>query len=130
MSRPTRHAKSADGSNQTEITDGSFEINDIAWAPNGESIAVVAEMEPNNADLFMMAVGDYQLTKIVGDPSQDSSPTWSPDSARIVFGSNRVNDSIYDIYVVNADGSNLVRITHNSNAHDNSPKWSPIISSE
>lgn len=39
----------------------------------------------------------------------DFFPTWSPDGSRIAFASNRDGDS--DIYVIDADGSNLRNLT-------------------
>jgi Tol biopolymer transport system component len=52
----------------------------------------------------------------------DSSPDWSPDGAKIAFGSNR--DGNWEIYVMNADGSNITRLT-NQPTSDGIPIWSP-----
>ena len=49
-------------------------------------------------------------------------PDWSPDSRRIAFNSNRDGDD--EIYVMNADGSNVTQLTHNSNGNW-WPVWSP-----
>ncbi len=53
----------------------------------------------------------------------DRRPTWSPDGARIAFESAR-DSATTDIYVMNADGSNLRRLT-SSPANDGFPAWSP-----
>jgi WD40 repeat protein len=53
---------------------------------------------------------------------QDFEPAWSADGARIVFSSNR--DGNYEIYVMDADGSNQTRLT-NDPARDMQPAWSP-----
>lgn len=49
-------------------------------------------------------------------------PALSPDGTKIVFVSNRDN-SFYDVYVVNSDGSNVKRLTTTSAANDR-PTWS------
>lgn len=58
-----------------------------------------------------------------GSQWRDENPRWSPDGKRIAFKSNRSNGA-YDIFVMNADGSNPERITdHVANDHD--PAWAP-----
>ena len=42
-------------------------------------------------------------------PGLDVRPAWSPDGSRIAFTSNR--DGNYEIYVMNADGSNPRNVT-------------------
>ena len=48
-------------------------------------------------------------------------PAWSPDGQRLAFSSNRGGG--WAIYVMNADGSNVVRRT--SGHYDTDPAWSP-----
>ena len=58
-------------------------------------------------------------------------PSWSPDGSQIVIhatldgniDNNFVNT---DIYVMNSDGSNIVRLTDDP-AIDDDPSWIPII---
>ena len=74
---------------------------------------------------------------------RDENPRWSPDGKRIAFKSNRAGAdgarsgtgrSDYDLYVMDADGQGVIRITdHPANDHD--PVWMPdgqslIFSSE
>ncbi len=54
---------------------------------------------------------------------ESSYPFWSPDGRRIVFQSDRI-DGNREIYLMNADGSGLVRLTQNA-AEDQTPVWSP-----
>lgn len=54
----------------------------------------------------------------------DEQPRWSPDGRRIAFKSNRNGRTNYDLYVMDADGRNPVRVTDHP-AHDHDPTWSP-----
>jgi len=49
---------------------------------------------------------------------------WSPDGTRIAFFSNRDGLNKGNVYVMNADGSNLIRLT-DSLYTDRDPAWSP-----
>ena len=50
------------------------------------------------------------------------NPAWSPDGSRIAFNSDEPRPR--DIYVMNADGSDVTPLTDNSD-QDYSPAWSP-----
>jgi dipeptidyl aminopeptidase/acylaminoacyl peptidase len=51
-------------------------------------------------------------------------PDWSPDATKIAFTS-QINQSTYSIRVMNADGSNIVRLTNATGVVDVEPNWSP-----
>lgn len=53
---------------------------------------------------------------------QGLSPIWSPDGRKIAFCSNVTGN--FEIYIMNADGSNLTQIT-NYESDDIEPSWSP-----
>ena len=50
------------------------------------------------------------------DPILDGAPAWSPDGSRIVFHSDRTGGR--DIYVMNADGSGVRRLTDDPASDD------------
>ena len=50
------------------------------------------------------------------------NPSWSPDGSQIAFDSDR--DGNWEIYVMDADGSNPTNLTNNA-ADDQRPAWSP-----
>ena len=61
---------------------------------------------------------------LTNDPGDDMNPSWEPDGQRIAFQSDR-NGAQFDIYVMNADGSNESALTTNLN-DDRNPAWSPM----
>jgi Tol biopolymer transport system component len=84
---------------------------------------------------FAFAVGldaasDIKLTNtlrdfikpIVSAPGRDADPAWSPDGGKLVFTSGPPDNT--DIYVVDADGSNRIRLTDHV-AREYRPAWSP-----
>ncbi|MCH8874415.1 PD40 domain-containing protein, partial [candidate division KSB1 bacterium] len=53
----------------------------------------------------VMNTDGSNLLRLTNDPATDVGPAWSPDGTKIVF----VRD--LDIYVMDADGSNVKRLT-------------------
>ncbi len=59
---------------------------------------------------------------VIEFPSQETSPSFSPDGTRIAFVSDGSQN--LEIYTADADGSNAQRITQNTSVDDN-PVWTP-----
>ena len=62
------------------------------------------------------------MTRLGGTAADDSQPSWSPDGGQIAFTSQATGDG--DLYVINADGSNVRRLTKRKE-RDGNPNWSP-----
>ena len=90
-----------------------------AWSPDGQTIAVAGYRRV----LFVNADGSGQRN-VALEWGLDGFPVWSPDGQRIAFVRERGNDG--DIYVMNADGSGLRRLTRTAGPGWNAvPIWSP-----
>jgi len=91
------------------------------WSPGGTEIAFCVHSE----SIWMVNVdgsGARELTHF-GDTRWVGRPSWSPTGAKIAFSVSRDGDKS-DVYVMNRDGSNIVRLTDGAGDYD-SPIWSP-----
>jgi TolB protein len=68
----------------------------------------------------------YPTATLTDNPAWDGKPAWSPDGTKIAFVSDR--DGNGDIYVMNADGSNVIRLTNEG--YNFEPSWSPSLPPE
>jgi TolB protein len=73
--------------------------------------------------MFVIGSRGGSETKISGEPA-DTAPAVSPDGGRVAFMSSGRGASNWEIWVMNANGSNAKRLTENGN-NDGLPAWSP-----
>jgi Tol biopolymer transport system component len=77
----------------------------------------VSELGPTIHVINVDGTGMKRLT-----PFRATTHAWSPDGARIAFSSTKDGNS--DLYVMRADGSDIVRLTNTPNG-EIAPSWSP-----
>ncbi|MGB2808444.1 MAG: hypothetical protein WBC22_11920, partial [Sedimentisphaerales bacterium] len=65
----------------------------------------------------------YTVTQLTYESSYEGQPAWSPDGSKIAFVSDRDGD--LDIYVMDSDGSNQLRLTYVLGGNNIEPDWSP-----
>jgi TolB protein len=95
------------------------------WSPSGRQIAFASDRNTRENDIYVMnanGTGQTDIASLDGDDSH--SPSWSPDGRQIVFVRDLNDPAGEDLYVMNADGSNVHRIV-TAPGFDNSPAWSP-----
>ena len=93
-----------------QLTQNYYDVEYLAYSPDGSQIAFVSEREDNDAIYVMNADGSnpVRLTQNYRDVEYLA---YSPDGSQIAFVSERGDNDA--IYVMNADGSNPIRLTQN-----------------
>jgi Tol biopolymer transport system component len=74
-------------------------------------------------DLAVVNRDGTNWRELTNDQFFDRYPRWSPDGRRIAFASDRSGN--YEIWTINADGTNLRQLTFNSERGASFPLWSP-----
>ena len=119
------YTMNADGTSQNNLSNGTAADYQPSWSPNGSKIAFASERDHAGApSVYVMNVNGSSQTRLTfsSELVRDEQPAWSRDSAKIAFVSTR--DGNKEIYLMNANGSNPVRLT-NTLENDDSPYWSP-----
>ena len=129
----------ADGTGQTKLTAGGSILDDNpVYSPDGSKIAFTRFSGSKIEVCVMNADGTNVVQVTSGDvtpESFDGPPSWSPDGTKFVFGSNRSGFRKGEIWMANADGSGLTRLTTSVQlgsdgqgpifSVDGDPDWSP-----
>ena len=123
------------------LTDNFDEELHPAWSPDGTRVALVSD-RAGSYDIFVVDADGADPVQITDDDFRESRPAWSPDGTRIAYVRFRhdgvysdrhrfdyeygeaYEDSDYDMFVTDADGSNTVRVSHDD-YRELEPAWSP-----
>jgi dipeptidyl aminopeptidase/acylaminoacyl peptidase len=76
-------------------------------------------------DLFAVDPDGGNLAQLTDTPGSAAFPAWSADGSKIAFTYGESLPVGSEIYVINADGSGMTRVTNNQFVFDGEPTWSP-----
>jgi Tol biopolymer transport system component len=114
-----------DGSHLRRIATNAY-VEYPAWSPDGKRIAFMGGDLTGEYDIWVVDIDGTNLLQLTDSPGPDGWPAWSPDGTRIAFTSVRDDCSYsdapdcrstgdigphHDVWVVNADGTGLARVT-------------------
>jgi TolB protein len=116
-----------DGSRVTRLTftDTAGEVSPDDgfpdWSPDGRWIVFSSTRASAQHDLWVMRPDGERARRITRTPKFDDwGARWSREGTRIAFYAVGRNTQVNDVYVVNADGSGLSRVTRGT-----APVWRP-----
>jgi TolB protein len=99
-----------------------------AWSPDGKKVAITLAKD-GNSEIYLLSPLRYNKRRgwrikrrLTRHSGIDTSPTWSPDSKRIVWVSNRYGRP--QLWIMNADGSKKKRLTRRG-YYNQTPTWCP-----
>lgn len=76
-------------------------------------------------DIYVMSLDGSGLHTVTSEPGDERGPSWSPDGQRLAFYGAEADQSNFDIFVVNADGTELRDLTSSPDVDERYPTWSP-----
>jgi WD40-like Beta Propeller Repeat len=110
----------ADGTGVTRVTNDPADGEPV-WSPDGTKLAFI-HVSTGRRRLVTTNLDGSGLTVVTPNLARDADdPEWSPDGTRLTFS------DFADVYVVNADGSNLADLTADAAepGRADHPSWSP-----
>jgi Tol biopolymer transport system component len=111
-----------DGSRADELTQDGDDT-DPAWAPDGGRLAFVRWYDDATAEVRVLDLATSTHAAVTPRMPNLYRPVWSSDGGRIAF------DSDVDLYVADADGGALRRVTDTApgdpGGWESQPRWSP-----
>lgn len=102
-------------------------VRSMEFSGNGRLVVLSADLE-GRSDLFLISTRRDRVRRLTNDLFDDLDPAFIPNSSRIVFSSNRTNDTLratvapqfeklsdnYNLYIFDLDSTNVVlnRVTN------------------
>lgn len=118
----TLWTSNVDGSGEVAVSTFSAPQLVPRWSRDGLKLVLTRDYwGAKPREVFAMNVDGSATTQLTNNGVMDHEGQWSPDGMRIVFFSQR--DGAGDIYLMNADGSGVARLTVGLLA--GSPEFSP-----
>ena len=99
------------------------------WSPDGSRF-IYTSNRSGNYEIYTANIDGTDEQRLMSTSADESFPTWSPDGRQIAYSASTgewntiENSQTYEIYVMDADGTNVHQLTHNT-AYDGNPRWSP-----
>jgi TolB protein len=112
-----------DGERQQRVTVGKTLNVFPRWSPNGRSIAYTSYRR-GTPNIFVSNIYEATMEEVTKGTAENWLPAWAPDGTKFCFASPREGKGYTNLYIVNRDGSGLLKLTDHPSINT-SPTWSP-----
>lgn len=119
---PDLYHMTLDGTLIGKITNGPNAAMNVepAASPDGKLLAFSSDRSGTGRPMiYSMNVDGSKVKRLTFEGVFNSSPSWSPDGTKIAFAGQ--SEDHFDIFVMNADGSGMIRLTSSKKPNG---KWS------
>jgi Tol biopolymer transport system component len=99
------------------VTNSSGTLAAPSISPDGQEIVHTL------GNIFSLKLGSLVLNQLTDETTNEVYPVWSPDGKQIAYYSNK--NGVYQVYIMNPDGSGARQITEENAPGAVLPVWSP-----
>jgi TolB protein len=114
---------SSNGGKIVHLTNHPDKDGHPCWSPDGETIAFVSYRD-GPPHIYLMDWDGGNQRKVTDSDLNELEPAWSPDGSTIAFLAADQSDTS-NIYLVNADGTDIRPLTDEVGSYNENPVWSP-----
>lgn len=124
------YVMNVDGTGEVKVSGSNTSISAPTWSPDGSKVAYTG-WTSYTGDIFSAnADGSGTPVNVTNTNARDEyHPSWSPDGQKFAFSSYNAGNGTFDIYKINADGSDAgtpVNLSNSGNGmQEFYPAWSP-----
>jgi TolB protein len=112
------------GTDKQQVTHMSGPAIFPKYSPDGSEIVFGAKpADSPTRDIYVINGDGTDLRRLTANTGDNAYAEFSPDGSKIVFNSNRTGT--WQVYVMNADGSNQTQLTFDALPKNQISDWSP-----
>ena len=115
----------ADGSGQTQLTNGFDRADGASWSPDGTKIAFMGTDAASDSKVYVMNADGSGQKPVTGASQNFDAPAWSPDGQRLAYNNGVTILVINAIPGVHIDDVGPRRLNLAWNGTMAGPSWSP-----
>jgi len=120
------YVMSPDGSHVRKLTHaGGIAYEAVSWSPDGKKLAAAFVSPPGGS--YAVAIINADGTGLDTIRGSVYDVAWSPDGRELAFTAAPGTEVAHNqVYLMNADGGGVRRLTHNRSSTDGDPDWQPL----